>query len=455
MLARIIIALVASGLLLLSVPQPVVPSRQGAIPQPSRSIDLRSALPQSLQSLASRGAPISAAQSQENSLISFSRDLPAQVQAGQTFTVKETLTAKTALELAAIADILPTGFTLSSGSLIAFKQGLKSGDTLTNSYQLTAPSQAGTLVISGKARAKPSGAQSQVIALNSPVTVLPPNLPPVANFSITPSPARAGQKLTFNAGSSRDPDGSIADYRWNFGDGTLLNGPDKISVQHTYQQMNTYTVTLTVTDNKGATTAKSVTVNVGKPLSIFEQLGVSPAVAVGAAMAVGVVLTAIVFNRQITALFCVDFGLFCPRDPANPLANAQALPAEQSYPQVAQAAQRYIAANDLGITELISIERFEQVNALNRARLTRLLTRQARLMATAETALQLNLSASSSPVRLSAGQVATGDTVLRLNWQAQGGNSFSSFALVDPAGRLIFDSLMGFAPLSSPAALAR
>jgi PKD repeat protein len=39
-------------------------------------------------------------------------------------------------------------------------------------------------------------------------------------------------------------------WAWNFGDGTTGNGQ---TVSHTYANGNTYTVTLTVTDNNGAT----------------------------------------------------------------------------------------------------------------------------------------------------------------------------------------------------------
>jgi PKD repeat protein len=72
------------------------------------------------------------------------------------------------------------------------------------------------------------------------------NLPPVANFT------SACSELTcsFNAGASYDTDGTIANYAWTFGDGTTGSG---MTPSRTYAALGTYPVTLTVTDNRGAT----------------------------------------------------------------------------------------------------------------------------------------------------------------------------------------------------------
>jgi PKD repeat protein len=69
--------------------------------------------------------------------------------------------------------------------------------------------------------------------------------------------------VTFNAGSSEAVSGSsIVSYTWVFGDGTG-SGPNATpTVNKTYAVANTYTVTLTVTDDVGrtATVSQAVTI---------------------------------------------------------------------------------------------------------------------------------------------------------------------------------------------------
>ncbi|MFF2040827.1 S8 family serine peptidase [Kitasatospora sp. NPDC058170] len=66
-----------------------------------------------------------------------------------------------------------------------------------------------------------------------------------------------------NGDGSYDPDGSLAAYSWNFGDGTTGTGQ---SVDHTfpYTASGTYTAKLTVTDDKGGTGSASATVTCTK-----------------------------------------------------------------------------------------------------------------------------------------------------------------------------------------------
>src|SRR5205814_5354635 len=60
----------------------------------------------------------------------------------------------------------------------------------------------------------------------------------------------------------RDPDGSITAYTWTLGDGATSTAQNP---SHTYAAGGTYTVTLTVTDNQGATGSTSKTVTVAAP----------------------------------------------------------------------------------------------------------------------------------------------------------------------------------------------
>ena len=94
------------------------------------------------------------------------------------------------------------------------------------------------------------------------VTVTTPNQPPVAAFTSSCS----GDACTFTNTSS-DPDGSVASNSWTFGDGqTSIT----VSPSHTYTASGTYTVTLTVTDNQGATNSVSHNVTVNRaPTAAF------------------------------------------------------------------------------------------------------------------------------------------------------------------------------------------
>jgi PKD repeat protein len=85
----------------------------------------------------------------------------------------------------------------------------------------------------------------------------PANTPPTASFTY----ACTGLSCNFTD-SSVDPDGTIAGWSWTFGDGasSTVKNPTR-----TYAAAGTYTVSLTVTDNGGATgtTSQAVTVTAG------------------------------------------------------------------------------------------------------------------------------------------------------------------------------------------------
>ena len=90
------------------------------------------------------------------------------------------------------------------------------------------------------------------------------NQPPIANFTYYPEKPVVNQSVTFDASSSYDPDGNITSYEWNFGDGNITNTTHEI-IKHSYSEAGSYEVTLTVTDNEGATnsTTKIITVYSG------------------------------------------------------------------------------------------------------------------------------------------------------------------------------------------------
>jgi PKD repeat protein len=80
------------------------------------------------------------------------------------------------------------------------------------------------------------------------VTVGVANVPPTAIFTLPPL-CTAGTPCGFHS-TSTDADGSIATTHWDFGDQESADGADQT---HTYAAAGAFTVTLTVTDDKGAT----------------------------------------------------------------------------------------------------------------------------------------------------------------------------------------------------------
>jgi PKD repeat protein len=103
----------------------------------------------------------------------------------------------------------------------------------------------------------------------------PANQPPTAAFTVNNSDL----KITTDGSGSSDPDGQIATYAWDFGDGGTGSGA---TASHTYAAAGTYTVKLTVTDDGGLTdsTTKSVTVTAGTT-SVLAQDGFSRTVTGG------------------------------------------------------------------------------------------------------------------------------------------------------------------------------
>ena len=91
-----------------------------------------------------------------------------------------------------------------------------------------------------------------------------PNEKPTAIISAGSIQCEPSLSVLYDGSQSSDPDGSIVEYDWNFGDGTSGTGP---IIQHTYSYLATYTVSLQVTDNQGetATATREITCNAAHP----------------------------------------------------------------------------------------------------------------------------------------------------------------------------------------------
>ncbi|MBF0300195.1 MAG: PKD domain-containing protein [Oligoflexia bacterium] len=92
---------------------------------------------------------------------------------------------------------------------------------------------------------------------------------PTSDFEITYGENNyAPVELSFNGQKSSDPDGSITNYTWNFGDNSAeVSGPDKVNVSHTFSSDGIFVVSLKVKDNGGheAKISKNVEILNGFP----------------------------------------------------------------------------------------------------------------------------------------------------------------------------------------------
>ena len=81
-----------------------------------------------------------------------------------------------------------------------------------------------------------------------------PDQAPVANFAV--ASAAPGSATSFDASSSTVRFGSIVKYVWDFGDGTPVVTTSAPTTSHVYASANTYTATVTETDNAGTSTSR-------------------------------------------------------------------------------------------------------------------------------------------------------------------------------------------------------
>jgi PKD repeat protein len=131
------------------------------------------------------------------------------------------------------------------------------GRTATHAYAVTG-SYTVTLVVTDNSGLTATNQQKVSI-------VGAPNISPIALFTSSPN----ALLVDFSATSSIDPDGTIVAYSWDFGEPKSTTNTDAVAAPtHAYKFAGSYTVTLTVTDNQGATGVKQALVTVSGPLAI-------------------------------------------------------------------------------------------------------------------------------------------------------------------------------------------
>lgn len=83
---------------------------------------------------------------------------------------------------------------------------------------------------------------------------------PIPFIQMSETKVQVGKGLTFNALKSKDPDGQVTDYEWDFGDGIVETG---VIVEHVFESPGEHIVTLKVTDNQGESREQQVQIKVG------------------------------------------------------------------------------------------------------------------------------------------------------------------------------------------------
>jgi PKD repeat protein len=89
--------------------------------------------------------------------------------------------------------------------------------------------------------------------------------PPHPAFTVSPTPVRAGETVTLNAGGSTDPDAKIVDYQWALsGNGHYeTDSGSSSTVTTSFPTAGTYEVSLRVTDANGASESVTHKIEVG------------------------------------------------------------------------------------------------------------------------------------------------------------------------------------------------
>ena len=169
-----------------------------------------------------------------------------------------------------------------------------------------------------------NGGYPSYVAYDTAIEALMPsatNVPPVADAEPAVRSGRAPLDVTFQTTGSSDPDGTIASYAWDFGDGTTGAGAEPT---HTYAAGGRYFPTLTVTDDQGAS-AKLVE-------EILVDLPAAPVVHSGGAE--GTVVHGAVSPENQATSWSVEYG---PTEEYGAVTTQQSLPGDSALHQVSTA----------------------------------------------------------------------------------------------------------------------
>ena len=193
------------------------------------------------------GAHHSYALRTDRTVAAWGRNYRGNLGDGTTTTRTRPVTVRNVASVASIGSARDTGMAvLTDGRLWAWGRNhagqIGDGTTTDRTTPVLVPGVADAALAGG-------GGEEYAVILVAP-TGPPPPRDPVAAFGY----GCEAVTCSFDASASTDPDGAVTDYAWDFGDGQSESGPGA-TTDHEYAGFGTYPVTLTVTDDSGATDA--------------------------------------------------------------------------------------------------------------------------------------------------------------------------------------------------------
>ncbi|MCU7797598.1 MAG: PKD domain-containing protein [Candidatus Thiodiazotropha sp. (ex Myrtea spinifera)] len=155
------------------------------------------------------------------------------------------------------------GSTDSDGSITTYAWDFGNGTTSSDANPAHIYTAAGSFTVSLTVTDNDGASHTDT---TSATVTNPPggNQTPTANAN-GPYTGTTGIAVAFSSAGSSDPDGTIATYAWNFGDGNTSNAANP---NHTYAAAGTYNVSLTVTDNGGAIDSDVTTATISDPPNV-------------------------------------------------------------------------------------------------------------------------------------------------------------------------------------------
>lgn len=139
--------------------------------------------------------------------------------------------------------------------------------TFASSFRLSPISEPGNYQVDVSARSTLANGTVQsllTVQKTTSFSVVYTPTPPQAAFTYYPTASYVNMSITFDASASTAEgyNVTIANYQWNFGDGSPIVNTNSTTTAHLYPLVNNYSVTLNVTDSQGlwCTTSKIITI---------------------------------------------------------------------------------------------------------------------------------------------------------------------------------------------------